>query len=300
MLNPSWLNTFATLIDEGHFTKTAQKLHMTQPGVSQHIKKLEQACGHQLIKRESKCFTVTEQGRLVYDYAIQLLANELRLLESLNSDEHYVGVCKVACSDSLAMRLYPQCITLQIHFPELIIELEAAANADILSRVQNSDIGLGIVSATSNHDQLSFEQIGEESLCLILPANATIQPDIDNTLKNLGLICHPNAEHYLSLYLAGCGIDCLKNLSIDDIPKSGYVNQINQILLPVASGLGFTLLPQSALENLSCKHLVKTFNPKREVIKKLYAVTALDRQLAARYTCIIKSFKSTLAPSELY
>jgi DNA-binding transcriptional LysR family regulator len=45
MLNPNWLKTFVTLIDTGHFTKTAEKLFMTQPGVSQHINKLENSCG---------------------------------------------------------------------------------------------------------------------------------------------------------------------------------------------------------------------------------------------------------------
>ena len=72
MLNPNWLNTFKTLIDVGHFTKTAEKLFMTQPGVSQHIRKLEGACGHALIRRHKKNFEVTEQGRLVYEYAKQL------------------------------------------------------------------------------------------------------------------------------------------------------------------------------------------------------------------------------------
>ena len=42
---------------------------MTQPGVSQHINKLETACGHALILREKKRFDLTEQGRLVYQYA---------------------------------------------------------------------------------------------------------------------------------------------------------------------------------------------------------------------------------------
>ncbi|MGC7906805.1 helix-turn-helix domain-containing protein [Vibrio anguillarum] len=41
-----WLNTFKTLVDIGHFTKAAELLHMTQPGVSQHINKLEAACGY--------------------------------------------------------------------------------------------------------------------------------------------------------------------------------------------------------------------------------------------------------------
>ena len=52
MLNPQWLRTFQTLVDIGHFTRTAEMLNMTQPGVSQHIRKLEQACGYNLLNRE--------------------------------------------------------------------------------------------------------------------------------------------------------------------------------------------------------------------------------------------------------
>jgi DNA-binding transcriptional LysR family regulator len=37
MLNPVWLNTFIALVDTGQFTKAAEKLFMTQPGVSQHL-----------------------------------------------------------------------------------------------------------------------------------------------------------------------------------------------------------------------------------------------------------------------
>ena len=32
------------------------------------------------------------------------------------------------------------------------------------------------------------------------------------------------------------------------IPESGYINQLGQILLPVANGLGFTVIPKSSLD----------------------------------------------------
>jgi len=54
VLNASWLETFTTLCDIGHFTRTADRLAMTQPGVSQHIRKLEQQVGQPLILREGK------------------------------------------------------------------------------------------------------------------------------------------------------------------------------------------------------------------------------------------------------
>lgn len=48
MINTSWLRTFCTLVEVGHFTRTAERLHMTQSGVSQHIHKLEEQLGTEL------------------------------------------------------------------------------------------------------------------------------------------------------------------------------------------------------------------------------------------------------------
>jgi DNA-binding transcriptional LysR family regulator len=56
MINHIWLKTFCTLVDVSHFTKTAEKLFMTQSGVSQHIKKLEKQLDSQLLIREGKTF----------------------------------------------------------------------------------------------------------------------------------------------------------------------------------------------------------------------------------------------------
>ena len=57
MINPVWLRSFCTLVEVGHFTRTAEKLHMTQSGVSQHVHKLEAHLGQQLLIRQGKKFT---------------------------------------------------------------------------------------------------------------------------------------------------------------------------------------------------------------------------------------------------
>ncbi|WP_272966300.1 LysR family transcriptional regulator, partial [Alteromonas australica] len=72
MLNPQWLDTFKVLVETGNFTRTAEQRFMTQPGVSQHIKKLEEACGCELVIRLGKGVELTEQGQRVYDYAQSL------------------------------------------------------------------------------------------------------------------------------------------------------------------------------------------------------------------------------------
>ena len=144
MLNPVWLHTFKTLVEVGHFTQTSEKLYMTQPGVSQHIKKLEQACQHPLIKRENKSFELTEQGRMVYAYALELEEKEKSLLEDLSFDDPHAGYCKLACSGALALMLFDPLLEKQKQHKGLSIHLEAAPNQSILNGVAEGRIDMGL------------------------------------------------------------------------------------------------------------------------------------------------------------
>lgn len=55
MINTTWLRTFCTLAEVGHFTLTAERLHMTQSGVSQQVRKLEEQLNTELLVRQGKC-----------------------------------------------------------------------------------------------------------------------------------------------------------------------------------------------------------------------------------------------------
>lgn len=288
MLNPTWLNTFVTLVDMGHFTKTAEKLFMTQPGVSQHISKLEKACGHDLILREKKSFEVTEQGFIVYQYARQLVKNEQGLMEVLGFDDPFTGDCTLACSGALALMLYDKLLDLQVQHPQLVVKLKAAPNHQILKEIQLGIIDLGIITDAPNHSLYDVVELGREQLCLVLPASVKAEIYSKNLLADLGLIDHPDAEHYLSLYLAHSQESYFTHLSIKEIPVTGYVNQISQILAPVAKGLGFTVLPKSAVDAYQESQGLKIFSPKKLIMQTLYMVTKKNRALPARFD-IVKS-----------
>lgn len=286
MLNRLWLNTFANLVETGHFTKTAEKLFMTQPGVSQHVRKLEQACGHALIQRDNKQFELTEQGRLVYQYAQKLTKSEHELLESLAFDEPFKGLCNIACSGALALNLYPRLLALQEQHRQLVIHLRSAPNHQILSEVQQGIVDLGVVTDVPNQHLFEVRPLGQDQLCLLLPSSVDIQQCSGALLHELGLISHPDAQHYLSLYFAQNQDAQFKGLNISELPVSGFVNQINQILQPVAQGLGFTVLPKSAYDCFYQPELLQILEPERPVMESLFVVNKKNRTLPARITTV--------------
>jgi len=281
-LNPLWLSTFRSVVETRNFTETAKQLFMTQPGVSQHIRKLEQACDCQLLDRRDRSLELTHQGEAVYRYALQLQQKEQQLLSSLQADDPYRGDIVCACSGSQALTLYPQLLTVQQQHLLLNIHLEVAPNHSILSGILDARIDFGIVTHFNDDHRYQADVLAAEELCLLLPANNEKQPLNLATLQQLGLIDHPDAYHHLSLYFSGCGETDLQNISPDFLPKRGHINQLSQILLPVSQGIGFTVLPRSAVEAFPEKNKLQIYQPRNAVNQPRHLLKKRHRQLPAR------------------
>mgnify|MGYP000067768168 FL=1 len=169
MINPIWLDTFITLVETGNFTRTAEQRFMTQPGVSQHLKKLEEACLCELVVRLGKGIQLTEQGQRVYNYAKEQQEKEQDFIASLKFDAPFEGKCVVACSGAIAQRVYPALLALQKQHSALNIHVEVAPRRTILSGIANNTLELGIVTNQPESEDIHSEYLGEEALGLILP-----------------------------------------------------------------------------------------------------------------------------------
>lgn len=69
------LRGFVVLAEELHFARAAERLHVSQPALSQTIKQLEHATGLQLLRRTTRSVKLTDAGRIFRDDAEQLLAS---------------------------------------------------------------------------------------------------------------------------------------------------------------------------------------------------------------------------------
>ncbi len=78
------LLTFIKVVEYKNYTKAAEALNLTQPAVSQHIKKLEAHYGLSLIEVKGKAVHLTKQGEIVYNYVQVQRSNEAHLLNKLN------------------------------------------------------------------------------------------------------------------------------------------------------------------------------------------------------------------------
>ncbi|MET9604854.1 LysR substrate-binding domain-containing protein [Streptomyces sp. NPDC006512] len=68
------LHYFVTVVEDGGFTRAAARLHLSQPGLSAQIRRLERELGQPLLDRSGRAVTPTEVGRAVLPYARAALA----------------------------------------------------------------------------------------------------------------------------------------------------------------------------------------------------------------------------------
>ncbi|NOI65154.1 LysR family transcriptional regulator [Vibrio sp. 99-8-1] len=288
LINP-WLYTFKTLVEVGHFTKTAEKLFMTQPGVSQHIKKLENELGVQLLLKFGKKFELTDAGNQVYQFSCQQLKQEAALKQSIIQDSEHSGDCRFAMSGSLCMQFQATFLSRQKQYPQLRVSLEAAPNSRIANDLIDNTIDIGLMTKVLPSDQLHYQKIGEEKLFLILPDTAKSIAITEQNLAELGVIDHPDGKHYLSEILRSYGLD----KSQTNIPINGYINQLSQILYPVAQGLGFAVLPLSAVSLFPQQKDIHITHPPLQCKESVYLVTKQNRPIAKRYQWFIDTLSQS-------
>lgn len=293
MINAIWLETFTTLCETEHFTRAAKRLNMTQPGVSQHLRKLERHLGHPLISQNGKSFSLTPSGEAIFALGLSRRLEEKELRETIEVDDPNVGDVRFACSGSFAMLLYPKMLRWMKLAPNLRVDLEAAPQTKIMSGVLAGDYDLGVLSEKPDHLRIDVTALGREELCLLLPKSAE-DAEIDISYEDLqarGLIAHPDAHAYADELLPLNFPD--EYLGSDTLHIRGYVNQIGQIPTPVAAGIGYTILPRSGLESFPNSEQLFVASLENPQWQNLWLIARRGRVLSSRLNRLTQIIRET-------
>jgi LysR family transcriptional activator of nhaA len=97
-LNYHHLRYFWTVAKEGSIKKAAEKLHVSQPSISEQIRELEESLGERLFRREGRGNVLTDAGQIAFSYAEDIfslgqeLVSAIKQRPTAKSLRLYVGV----------------------------------------------------------------------------------------------------------------------------------------------------------------------------------------------------------------
>jgi DNA-binding transcriptional LysR family regulator len=265
---------------------------MTQPGVSQHLRKLEAEVGAALIAKEGKRFVLTPAGDAVLAFGRRLQEDERQLLSSIAVDDPDAGEVAIACSGSVALLLYPPLIRLMAQAPRLFIRLEAAPQTRVFEGVLAGTFDFGVVDHPPSHARLIGHHAGRDELCLVLPAAETGSPTFDD-LQELGFVGHPDGFAYAEELLAANFPNDFQGAG--QLRLRSFINQTVQIPEPVAQGLGYTILPRSGIDPYAKRALLRCLPLSKPVYRSLYLIKRKAKVYAARTERVAQTVVQSLA-----
>ena len=97
---------FYAVAKNKHMTRASEELHISQPAISQSIKKLEEQLGGTLFLRSNKGMELTEEGKMFFEYvkgALELIKNAENDFTSYK--DLTKGEIKIGCSTTLTKLL---------------------------------------------------------------------------------------------------------------------------------------------------------------------------------------------------
>ena len=254
-INPVWLNSFIHLVKTESFTKTAESLHMTQPGVSQHIKKLESFFGGKIIDRNAKSFSITPLGEELYKYGQLRYKSELELVHRLRNWHKKVSQIKLFVDRALYPIFFAQYLAIHSDENRKKLKITSGYVDSVISAMVKGDCDAAFVLSSQRPEAAGAIHIGDVEFGVICKKGSFPSSVVSlDSLNKLGMVSYPDmGQESLLEDLA------TNNLSVSGIPYACHAETICAALQAVSLGAGFTLMPRFHFDRYYDRHQLHFF-----------------------------------------
>lgn len=185
------LKIFKTVADLKSFSKAAEVLFLTQPTVTLQIKKLENYLGVTLLKRDKSGISLTEEGKLLYEYANKIIEDYIQMEEALSSiKKDFSKILVIGASSTIGEFLLPKFLPsfLQEH-KNLKLNLFIGNSKAVEEGILSKNFYIGLVEDEISSNKISATAFYEDEIVLIANANCDIPEEIEvDQIKNYEFI----------------------------------------------------------------------------------------------------------------
>jgi LysR family hydrogen peroxide-inducible transcriptional activator len=270
------------LARNGHFGDAAEDVNVSQPALSQQVKKLEEELGTPLFERLSSGVQLTEAGERFLPKAMDLL-DRARGAQSIVSDgeKPVGGELNIGIIPTIAPYCLPELMNhLHEDNPEIEVYIEEQQTDDLIDRLKTGSVDHLLLSTPIPRDGLTVEHVGEEPFYLAVSQN--------DPLSERRSVSVPEVNNEPMLLLEEG--HCLRDQSLafcrrEDIdPQIVFQgSSLQSILNLVATDFGYTFVPEMVVNQQSRDNVtfvpIEDPTPKRDLILARRAsttVTPLD------------------------
>lgn len=165
------LEAFVAVCNEGSFSKAAQRIHISQSGLSILVRDLEQNLDSRLFDRSTRQVTLTDAGREFRAPAARLLADlssAVGNVRGLANRQH--GHVTVAAPPLLLARLLiPVAADFRRQYPDIAVTLLDIPSEAILPRIASAEVDVGVGAFSDDDHDCVIEPLLEGPLMVLMP-----------------------------------------------------------------------------------------------------------------------------------
>ena len=275
-LDLTLLETFRTVVEHGGFTAAADRLGLTQPGVSLQVRQLERQLGVRLIERIGRKAQPTRAGLEFLAHIPQIEASVDAAVDAVSRYSNgKAGRVRLGTGATACIFLLPPILgNLRHLYPDLEIAISTGNTADIVKKIQDNQLDLGLVTLPTAGRILDITPLLDDEFMLIAPPDTALPERVTAVaLTNLPMLLFEqggNTRHIADDWFAQAGVNLKPVMSL------GSVEAIKEL---VAAGLGCAILPGMALRSHGegSSFSVRSLSPRLH--RKLALVLRRDKRL---------------------
>jgi DNA-binding transcriptional LysR family regulator len=197
------LEYFRAVAEELNFGRAAERLFISQPGLSRQIKQMEEILDVQLFERTKRKVELTAAGQYLkaeVDYIfnhLELTKTQLKEIASGN-----IGELRIGFLGSAAHTVLPELLVkISATFPGIQSSLEELSNTTQIEMLEKDALDLGFVRLARVPDPLQMKAVHQDTFSVVLPLD---HPLANGTFKHVGQLKEENfilfSHDYSSIY----------------------------------------------------------------------------------------------------
>ncbi|MEB6300801.1 LysR family transcriptional regulator [Mammaliicoccus sciuri] len=272
------LQILKVIVEEEGFTNAAEKLYKSQPSISRDIKTLEEKYQIKIFENTRKHIILTEEGRELYNYACHLAILDEQLQTKINQHKEDVkGKFVIGTSHTFGQSmLLDLTIYLQTKYPKLNIHIYVYNSADILSKLKDYSLDLGIIEKPVLDDKINSEVLTRDKLLLVKNKQ---------TNQNLNqLRCYVRET--------GSGIRYYQDMLLQQLnltSRKVVINDNQLILELVKQNMGYTILSNFSIKSFDEDYIVTN---DLDLNRNFFVVSNKSRYKTNKYNTIVNEIKN--------
>lgn len=236
----------AALADTGHFGRAAERCRVTQPGLSQQIRQLEELCGGQLFDRLGKSVRPTPLGHEFVERARPILEQAEGLVSFVSGRRgNPARSLRLGVIPTVAPYLLPHVFpALQRDLPELSFTVSESRTDALVDSLADGSLDLALIASEprTGGPRLTTAPLFADEFVLATGADDNVHAPVPLAEIDGGRVLLLDEGHcFRDQAIAACALD-------PDARRTFAATSLSTIVEFVANGQGITLLPEIALK----------------------------------------------------